>query len=227
MRTSQRPKAFSNVLHSIINQKNPDGTPFTDFNLLLHVDSDETFEYVNSFMADYNNEHEVLKLQNMVRRKEPLPRDHEKRFIWDPNIGFEFYHAPYNLYENALMELVQDGFIMYLDDDDLFVHDLALFTISNEFKHQADCLLLWRVNIQGNLVPESEYWMNPPEITHISGIGFAFPVKYKNVFKWDEFSCSDYRIAKKLWDTIKLKVFIDEALTRTQKVGYGDRKDIS
>ena len=62
MRTSQRPKAFSNVLHSIINQKNPDGTPFTDFNLLLHVYSDETLEYVNSFMSDYNNDNEGLKL---------------------------------------------------------------------------------------------------------------------------------------------------------------------
>lgn len=41
----------------------------------------------------------------------------------------------YNLYCNALMDLVQDGYYFFLDDDDWLYHDRALEEMSRHFKY--------------------------------------------------------------------------------------------
>src|SRR5579862_8237331 len=61
---------------------------------------------------------------------------------------------PPNLYCNTLTEAVENGWIIYLDDDDLFVQPDAVKTIMS-YATDEDQILLWKVRFpNGRVIPK-------------------------------------------------------------------------
>jgi hypothetical protein len=216
MRTSGRPNAFKACIDSIVSQS------YRDFRLVISVDDAASWEYARRIAPE---DATIVSLEPRVERDPNKKQSH---------MGLELYHAPYNLYENRLIAEVKDGFVMYLDDDDKLSDGDALGAIAAACV-DVDAFVMWRVLIRADgaaganapgVVPDDEHFGKEPTICHVSGIGFAFHAKYRHLAVWDELSCCDYRVAKRLWDEIPRKVFVDRVLTETQSVGRGIRNDI-
>jgi len=106
------------------------------------------------------------------------------------------YPAPWNLHLNELATYVKDGWVMYLDDDDMFSHKNALKLIVSNIEND-DQILLWRVKIkineQGWIVPDDKAFGKSIEAGNFSGIGMMFHSKYLPV-DWGSWSFGDFRV---------------------------------
>lgn len=122
------------------------------------------------------------------------------------------YPAPWNLHLNELAKHVKDGWVLYLDDDDKFSYPNSLRILVNNIDNE-DQLLLWKVNINGWIVPSDE---NFGKIVagNISGIGMMFHSKHLPV-DWGSWSYGDFRVISQLTQKIKPK-WINYILTQTQ-----------
>lgn len=118
--------------------------------------------------------------------------------------GAEYGRAlPSNLYLNALMERVNDGYIMFMDDDDAFADPGALARIASQVGQ--DRLLLWRTNMgNGRKVPSNENW-GKIVAGDISGITFAFHHSHKHLAQWEPWRRGDYRVIKRLSEGLKTR----------------------
>ena len=128
-----------------------------------------------------------------------------------PDIGT--YPAPWNLHLNELGKHAIDGWVMYLDDDDKFTSKDALKIIVSNIDN-TDQILLWRVNINGWIVPSEEAFGKVISPGNISGIGFMFHTKHLPV-DWGSWSYGDYRVLRELSKKLKHK-WINLILTQTQ-----------
>lgn len=105
-------------------------------------------------------------------------------------IDIENKHSyKYNLYMNFLLDKVEDGWIMFLDDDDKFVNSDSLKTINN-YLHNDNNIIFWKVNIGNRIVIPNN--LNNIVKGNISGIGFCFHSKFKNLTKWSSIKCGDF-----------------------------------
>lgn len=114
----------------------------------------------------------------------------------------ESHHFPYNLYINYVQQYITDGWIFYLDDDDIFYNKDILHRFNEEIsKFDEDTLHVVKIQYpNGDLVPNDHY-------TELYDIGFPFTFgqmggacllfhsKYKDYTYWDEWGNSDYRTA--------------------------------
>ena len=123
------------------------------------------------------------------------------------------YPAPWNLHLNTLNTYIKDGWVMYLDDDDKFVNSDALDIIVNNIENE-DQLILWRVDINGMIVPNSQGF-GKIEAGNISGIGFMFHSKHLPV-DWGSWNFGDYRVITQLAAKKLQQKWINLVLTQTQ-----------
>lgn len=187
-RTHGRPEYFRKCRESILNQT------YENVNHIVGTDID----------CDYYD--------NAIK----LPQKN----VQQPRLMAEYntYPAPWNLHLNELGTYVKDGWIMYLDDDDMFSHKNALKFIVNNIEDD-DQILLWRVKININengwIVPSNAAFGKRIEPGNFSGIGMMFHSKYLPV-DWGSWSYGDFRVVSQLL-TKKLKPkWIDLVLTETQ-----------
>ena len=132
---------------------------------------------------------------------------------------------PYNLYLNDLKNEVKDGYVIYLDDDDRLQDKNSLLKLTNVIKTDDD-FVIWRVKFPNRLVPSDKNFGGPPVMKDISGIGFSFHIKNKEI--WEPYKRGDYRVAKKLYDKIPNKIFLNEIITTLQREiedGMGKKDD--
>lgn len=120
---------------------------------------------------------------------------------------------PWNLHLNDLAKHVKTGWVMYLDDDDKFLHPGAAAEIMNEIENE-DQLLLWRVKIGEQIVPNDTYFKKVIKAGQISGIGFAFHSKHLPV-PWEARRMGDFHVIDTLSKKLKVK-WVDKLLTGTQ-----------
>lgn len=125
------------------------------------------------------------------------------------------YPAPWNLHINVLHNYVKEGWIMYLDDDDMFINENSLSIIVNHIENE-DELLLWRVNINGRIVPDDNGF-GKIIAGNISSIGFMFHSKYLPI-DWVSWNFGDYRAIKQLENKKLKQKWINQVLTKTQGV---------
>ena len=118
----------------------------------------------------------------------------------------------YNLYCNRLKSLVNEGFILYLDDDDELAHDLSLYTINKCL--QNDKILVWKFFRSDKLIYPKD--LNKITLGEIVSCGFTCHTNnFNNLLWWDKRN-GDYNIFCQLLSK-KLKViFIDYILTKNQ-----------
>ena len=203
IRTSGRPNYFKECLNSIYKQK------YKNWNIIVGIDDKDSLNYTKDGKC-----RDIIYNFDNVKIPDP-PKSEE-------------YGVPfkYNLYLNELQKNVEDGFIIILDDDDAFYEENSLTKLVNSIKNDDD-FVMWRVKFPNRLVPSDVNFGKIPVVKDVSSIGFAFHKKYSQI--WEPYKRGDYRIAKKLYETIPNKIFINEILTKIQRRiedGMGKRDDL-
>lgn len=208
-RTSNRPNYFKNCIESVKKQT------YQNINHIISVDNVETEEYVKNYTNNY------IKVKKYIGYIPPL----------DPIYGLR-RPAPYNLYLNDLKNQVKEGWIMFLDDDDMFLSENAIEEIVSNIKSEDD-ILYWKVKLSDiRYIPEDIFFNenHTPKLNHFSMIGFMFNSKYKNTYTFDNYSGGDFFCANKLKNHIPNKIFINHIYTGLQNNsgvgGLGKQQDI-
>jgi hypothetical protein len=140
--------------------------------------------------------------------------------IQQPQLMPEYrtYPAPWNLHLNELAEHVKEGWVLYLDDDDMLCNQNAIKILANNVDNE-DQVLLWRVNINLNgnswIVPNNEAFGRRIEAGNFSGIGMMFHSKHLPV-DWGSWSYGDFRVASQLVAKKLKPKWINLVLTQTQ-----------
>jgi hypothetical protein len=104
IRTSSRPTEFEFCIQSILQQN------YKNYNIIVCYDTPESMEYLSKYA------------------------DHPHIHVFPTNLRYTFMCEPYkfNLYCNDLMKSVtgDNGYIMFLDDDNVLAHSFVLSTIN-------------------------------------------------------------------------------------------------
>ena len=187
-RTHGRPEFFKKCRESILNQT------YKNMNHIVGTDTE----------CDYYDK--AIKLSSKeVQQPRLMPE-------------YNTYPAPWNLHLNELGTYVKDGWVVYLDDDDVFSHRNAVKFMVNNIDDD-DQILLWRVKININengwIVPNNAAFGKKIEAGNFSGIGMMFHSKHLPI-DWGSWSYGDFRaISQLLAKKLKPK-WIDLVLTETQ-----------
>ena len=202
IRTSNRPNYFKYCMDSIYNQT------YKNWNIIVGVDDKSSEKYIQPhkcIMVSYNFDDYKIP---------PTPSG--------DTYGVKF---KYNIYFNELHKYIQDGYIMYIDDDDKLHNINSLSNISSKLLNND--LIFWRVNFPNRLVPNDENFSKKiPIMRDVSGIGFIFKNNIKE--DWEPYKRGDYRIAKKLFDKSVNVEWVNEVITGLQRIeedGFGRRDD--
>ena len=208
IRTSNRPKYFKSCIESVFQQS------YKHIKIFVSYDDLQSYEYLKSYKG--------IKTLRVFSKQENYPKQDVLR-------GSQQKKFPANLFLNDLMNEVNSGYILVLDDDDYLISPNSIQTIVDNISGDDD-LLFWRVQLPGSkVIPEDEYFGKAPVFLHIAGIGFTFNHKYINNAQWDGWKGGDYAVATKLYMAIPNKIYIDKVLTGLQRTtgmgGFGNRDD--
>ena len=121
---------------------------------------------------------------------------------------------PYNLFINDLMDQVREGWILFLDDDDLLTTPHALSIIASHLKDE-NSLVIWRTWFPDKNVPllTDVDQIKPGGVTSCC---FAFHSRHKENARWHEFKAGDFRCFDQLRKFLT-PVFLEDVLA---KVNY-------
>ena len=115
----------------------------------------------------------------------------------------------YNLYCNDLMNKVNDGYVMFLDDDDMLTHNNCLEYIASHIDDKT--ILVWKFMRPDKIIfPQDINNINYGEIT---SCGFLFHHTLKQNTKWIDKQGSDYYFFNQMAKS-NIK-FLNEILTKT------------
>lgn len=125
---------------------------------------------------------------------------------------FKVNHFPYNLYCLKAEKFVNDGWVIYLDDDDYFHDEKSLeLIVNNILEHDVDTIH-WMRTINDAGVPGGypeapyppDYVMQhlkenvPPALNLVCSSNFCFHSKYLPYTAWETWRGDDYRTASSL-----------------------------
>ena len=201
-RTSNRPLFFKNCVSSIRNQS------YKNIRHIVSVDDNYTYQYVR---------------KNGISDKNIIRQERKKRTGKD--------HFPYNLYMNKLLEKVEYGWILFLDDDNiLFKKDSLEIIINYILDYPENKIIIWRLLWLNNIVIPKVHFGKDVCLYDIDTNCFLIHSSIKNESIWDENKSSDFRFIKKLYENYKNKTtWINNILTKVgnkKKPGRGMRNDL-
>lgn len=197
VRTSGRPKSFNTCITSIREQR---------WEVCIIVGNDNNDDYCKEF--------------NPVR----FQRDESYDIVPAISIDTAKYF-PFNYYLNSMLARVTEGWVMILDDDDMFTSARALKIITSRLREDSQ-VAFWRVDVCGNIIPTDKNWEKHPVKRDMSMIGFMFHSKYIPLLHIAPWKQADWRLADTLYGLCE-PVWINEVLTKTQnnEEGRGNRID--
>lgn len=180
-----------NYFHRLIH--NIENQSYKNYRLIISADTPETKRYVER--AGYNH-------TPVIR----LSRNKNQTFPW-------------NLYLNTLMDQVTEGWIMFMDDDDLYADNTA-FELITAFLGDENSMLVWRLCFpDGRHVPALDYMGKTPFTRkQIAMPCFAFHSKWKNRVRFDGQRAGDFRMANQLQQFLKV-IWLDHALVMLDNFG--------
>jgi hypothetical protein len=208
IRTSNRPGYFDNCYRGIRGQS------YKNVRLIVSFDSDGTFNYVRKYPVEAL----VGVKKNGKWQKRPIKQ------LFDGTCRKPFYP---NLYLNKMMRHVHPGYILILDDDNMFSDKGSLGYIAESITngHQ---ILFWKVQFPGFTVPKNFEYGRPPRPRQVDSSGFCFSTGYVNNAIWDGYTYGGYQVANRLFKAVPDVVYINEALTSLQGApGHGGQLDLS
>lgn len=169
----------------------------------------QTYKNINTVLICDSNAAIVHSREYKARLvkvdKEPTPA---KR-VNNPFYGKPF---PYNKYLGQAQRLV-DGYIMFLDDDDMFSEDTSVERIAANIDKGS--MLVWKVKFKDNDIKPSFSFGKAVTLYDITGIGLCYHSSNIKHTDWSEWKRADYRTAKKLSEHLKVN-WLDEVLTELQ-----------
>ena len=173
--------------------RNIESQSYPNYKLIISADTPETEKYVIS--AGYR----------------PIP---VKRLCKNQTQTF-----PWNLYLNTLMNKVRDGWIMFMDDDDMYSDNSALDLIAASLGNESS-MLVWRLRFpDGRYVPAVNYMGKTPFTRkQIAMPCFAFHSKWKNLIRFDGQRAGDFRMANHLQQFLEVK-WLDLTLVKLDNFG--------
>ncbi|WP_055435399.1 glycosyltransferase [Lacinutrix algicola] len=203
-RTSNRPFGFSNCHNSVVNQT------YKHVKHIVSYDNEKDLDYLN-----------LYNVEKVKVNKDISITKHKEGYIY----------APYNLYCNALLNKVTEGWVVFLDDDDNLLHNKVLEDIVSQIrKGNEDTLFIWQMRYPNGRILPSKAHFKSKEIK-INGIGsccMVFHSKYKNEVQWDEWKGSDFRFIEALSKVVPNKKWIEKVYTQINNFGdFGKQNDIS
>ncbi|ALH22908.1 multiple glycosyltransferase domain containing protein [Chrysochromulina ericina virus CeV-01B] len=199
IRNTYRPSYFKKCIDSILNQD------YKNYKVIMCYDDDYCLEYLEKYKN--NPKIEIFKTTEVDKS----------------------HQAFYNLYCNQLLDKVENGWIIFLDDDDIIANDKYVFQNINNNLDNENNMLFWKVKMANKLIyPEN---INKIEKFKVSSQGFCFNSKFKYLAKWDGERCGDYRFITKLLENKNdfKRIFIDKILTgiqHTNIMGLLGKKEI-
>ena len=177
IRTSKRPKAFKININSILNQN------YKNLKLLISYDNEQTLNYINNILKDLELDYNLFEVKKTK----------------------EYYS--YNDYCNTLLANVKDGYIIFLDDDDKFLHNNALKYINEHLLE--DRFLAWEYQRPDKIIGPKKGDIKKGNIT---SCGFCYHSKFKSF--WPSLIGSDYEFVKNLVNKNPIKLAkINKVLT--------------
>ena len=198
IRTSGRPVYFKKCIDSIRKQD------YSNYRILISYDTKEDLKYIKS---NTNSNDFILFCKISDSTKE---------------------NFPYNLYINDLYEFVNSGWILVLDDDNMFISNESLTKVAKLLKKENQ-LVVWKVKLFDKVIP-SKSFNKQPTLYDIDSSNFIFHSSYKyKLGQWDGNKCADFRLALKLYKNLDSTIWIDELIIASQRKhiygGKGMRDD--
>lgn len=190
VRTHNRPKFFQDCVQSILDQT------YKNIRIIVSVDNPDSKKYVIPYP---------------VTPVECTPSSDIPPIPEDPSYGEK---APYNLYLNDMAKVVNQGWVMYLDDDDYLSDKNAISEAVKTIKNE-DSLVLWRIFSSQRVVPNDRNFGKPPVNCDIGNNGFMFHSKHLPLVNWEPYRKGNYRVAAALYKKLKPE-WIDKLFASTQ-----------
>lgn len=163
---------------------------YKNFNIIISYDKEESLLYLNKY-THMNNVNAFYPQVSSIQKYK------------------------FNLYCNKMMDKVEQGWIMFLDDDDQFTHNNSLKIINEHIKNNND-LLIWKFLRPDKII----FPPNPNNIKlgEIDTTCFLFNSKWKNIAQWSDKQCGDYNFIKKYIEQSTIKphiITLNYILTKT------------
>ena len=160
---------------------------YENYNVIICYDKDESLDYLKK----YESYDKITYFPIYIESKEKY------RF---------------NLYCNILMDKVENGWIMFLDDDDILCHDKVLSMINDNLK-DINSLYLWKFLRPDKVIFPKD--INNIQLGEIDTSSVCFYNTHKSKSKWPDKQYGDYAFYSGLiTKNLKIKV-IDLILTKT------------
>ena len=157
---------------------------YSNLKIFISYENDETLQYIKNNIDNMEN----VTLVHVVKTNDP---------------------AFYNNYCNTILDLIDDGFNIFLDDDDMFTHPNCLKYINKFLKK--DRLLCWEYLRADKIIGPIKGQITNGQIT---SCGFCYHSSYKS--EWVPVRGGDHLFVKKLIEVNKLNVGkIKTILTRS------------
>jgi hypothetical protein len=206
-RTSNRPNGFDRNYSSIKNQT------YKNINHIVIYDNPTDFE---KYLFKYDGITTIW-----------VDREKLKNNYMGPHfLGKFFWPSYHNLYFNPILKTIDEGWIIFLDDDDYLFDKDSVQKIVNHLQDE-DTLYIWKMLCNGNIIiPKGiAFKMKKIELGNIGNNCFTFHSKWSKETQWDAFKCADFRFVKTLSEKIPKQEWIDEILMVVPSSGFGKRID--
>jgi hypothetical protein len=206
-RTSNRPKGFERNYLSIKNQT------YDNINHIVIYDNQNDFD-------DYVSKYDGITPIGIDREK--LKNDYSGPFFYNKY----FWPSYHNLYFNPVLKTIEDGWIIFLDDDDYFKDEYTVETIANLLVDE-DTIYIWKMLVgDSNVIPrDNAFETKKIELGNIGGSCFTVHSKWGKNIEWDAFKCADFRYINSLDKMVPHKKWIDEIFIIVPHSGFGKKRD--
>ena len=198
-RTSDNPRQFQRLIKNVRMQW------YKEINHIIIADNASSVEYVKDIagVVPYyvDREQRYKKYEN-----EPIPKGHR--------------YLPWNTYFNDIESELLDGWILYLDSDDILENKSTIQRLMAQIKDE-DTMYTFKTMINGHMI------MNtcPPVLNRFSGGGFIFHTKFFSDDLWPYISGGDFFAATKLFKRINKTKYLDMLVEIAPKAHRGSRQD--
>lgn len=205
-RTSDRPEQFKRLYDSIKSQKN-------DTLRYRHIVC-----YENETDLDYLKDYKDIDLLRLDR-KEIYEKYKEMEFKLNPNDPNCFIH---NLYINELMDMVNEGNVIFIDDDDLLYNENTFNQIEfilNDIDEDT-IAFVQMVHPNSRRLPHINNVKNKNVVRgDIGAPCIIFNFKYCNEFRWDGWRAADYRFLTEISNKINKQKWYDIPIVQVLESG--------
>lgn len=162
---------------------------YCNYNIIICYDKIESLSYLD----DYKENEKIQYFYVEVESKEKYK---------------------FNLYCNILMDKVEEGWILFLDDDDKLTHNKVLPMLNENIESSEDSLYIWKFLRPDKIIYPKN--VNHIELGDIDTTCVCFHHKHKDKSRWPDKQYGDFSFFSGFINNHSFtKIFIDNIFTQT------------